>query len=241
MLSYLWMMPTPHRRFLGPASLWGCSALALALQAGPSPAAEPRPVVIDRPISFSAKRQEATRRYVFQHAGVRLRGVELDPRMVVIHWTGTASLQAAWDTFDAETLPPSRSDIASGGDLNVSAHFLVDRDGTIYRLMPENWVARHVIGLNLAAVGIENVGGALDEDDLTEAQLRADEALVRSLKARRPRIAFLIGHHESLRFQGQELWKEKDPLYRTRKLDPGPRFMARLRASVRDLGLQGAP
>jgi len=54
--------------------------------------------------------------------------------------------------------------------LNVSAHFLVDRDGTIYQLMPETRMARHAIGVNHLAIGVENVG---DERKwpLTEAQM----------------------------------------------------------------------
>jgi N-acetyl-anhydromuramyl-L-alanine amidase AmpD len=123
----------------------------------------------------------------------------------------------------------------------VSAHFLVDRDGTAYRLMPETDMARHVIGLNLSAVGIENVGGAGGRDDLTPAQAETNARLVRELKQRHPGIAYLIGHHEYRRFEGHALWKEKDADYRTEKSDPGPRFVEDVRRRVADLGLAGAP
>ena len=36
-----------------------------------------------------------------------------------------------------------------------SAQFLVDRDGTIYSLMPETFMARHVIGLNLSSIELK--------------------------------------------------------------------------------------
>ena len=71
----------------------------------------------------------------------------------------TVPFESAWKTFDRETLGPDRPELGKADEVNVSAHFLVDRDGTIYRLMPETRLARHVIGLNWCAIGIENVGG----------------------------------------------------------------------------------
>ena len=43
----------------------------------------------------------------------------------------------------------------SYGTLNVGAQFLVGRDGAIWQLMPETALARHAIGLNWCAIGIE--------------------------------------------------------------------------------------
>lgn len=63
---------------------------------------------------------------------------------------------------------------------------MVDRDGSIYQLMPEKWMARHVIGLNHYAIGIENVGGINGKDDLTDAQARANAFLVCYLKGNIP-------------------------------------------------------
>ncbi len=42
---------------------------------------------------------------------------------------------------------------------------MVDRDGTRYRLMPETYMARHVIGLNYYSIGIENVGGSMEIEE----------------------------------------------------------------------------
>lgn len=199
------------------------------------------PGIVEKPISFSPARVEATRLYLKDHYGIDDPDISIQPRMVILHWTGTESFGAAWNTFNPETLAKERKDIAGGGSLNVSAHFLVDRDGTIYRLMPEDRMARHAIGLNWCAVGVENVGGAGGKDDLTEDQAEADAWLVRRLKARFPGIRYLIGHNEYLRFAGTPLWKERDPKYRTVKQDPGERFMREVRARVADLDLKGAP
>jgi hypothetical protein len=197
------------------------------------------PDMVERPISFSESRSSATRAYAKLHYGSE--AVDIEPTMIVLHWTGIASLEASWKTFDRETLPAERGDISAGGAVNVSAHYLVARDGTILRLMPETRMARHAIGLNHAAIGIENVGGAGDRGDLTPAQVRADAWLVRRLKERHPGLRRLIGHYETERFRGQAPWKELVPGYKTVKQDPGERFMAAVRVAVADLGLEGAP
>jgi len=44
--------------------------------------------------------------------------------------------------------------------------------------MPETWMARHAIGFNHVAIGIENVGDGA-RWPLTDAQADADAALVR--------------------------------------------------------------
>ncbi|MDA4805622.1 N-acetylmuramoyl-L-alanine amidase, partial [Enterobacter hormaechei] len=64
----------------------------------------------------------------------------------------------------------------------VSAHYLVDRDGTVYQLLPDTFFARHIIGLNYMAIGVENVGGP--DAPLTEAQGKANAALVKYLCSR---------------------------------------------------------
>ena len=124
--------------------------------------------------------------------------------------------------------------------MNVSAHFVVARDGTIWRLLPEDRVARHVIGMNHLSIGIENVGG-IDGYPLTQAQVDANAALVRHLKAAWPGITHLIGHLEYQQMEGHPYFQETDPNYRTVKPDPGVDFMTRVRALVDDLGLEGTP
>jgi N-acetyl-anhydromuramyl-L-alanine amidase AmpD len=120
----------------------------------------------------------------------------------------------------------------------VSSHFLVDRDGTIYRLQPETRFARHCIGLNHIAIGIENVGDEA-KFPLTDAQVAADAALVRDLAARFP-IARLLGHYEVMKLRDKPYYVERDPTYKNDKGDPGAPFMSRVRALLADLQLAGA-
>lgn len=198
------------------------------------------PAVVDKPVRFGPERERLTREYIKERYGAGGEGVSLSPRVLVLHWTGSSDLEASFSFMDPETLPEARADIAAGGRLNVSAHFLVGRDGTVYRLMPETRMARHTIGLNLSAIGVENVGGK-DGDDLTPAQARANAWLARELKDRYPALEYLIGHHEYLRFEGHPLWLERSAAYRTRKSDPGERFMGEVRRLAAPAGLKGPP
>lgn len=194
--------------------------------------------VVDRPIPFGPHRQALSLDYIHRHYDPGARDITIAPRIIVIHWTGAGSLASAFATFRPDELPPQRRDIQRGGTLNVSAHFLVDRDGTVYRLMPETWLARHTIGLNRIALGIENIGGP--DRPLTDAQLTANARLVRAL-ANRHQIDYLIGHHEYGRFRGSPLWQERLRGYWTGKADPGPKFMTRLRKQIQDLRLKDRP
>ncbi|SFD55247.1 N-acetylmuramoyl-L-alanine amidase [Nannocystis exedens] len=202
------------------------------------PPAEPPLAIVDRPITYDEARMARTIAYRRAHQDPAASGVEIEPRMIILHHTGGGSADATWRYFDRPTIESARKTIADAGDLNVSSQFLVDRDGTIFRLMPETSMARHCVGLNHVAIGVENVGD-LDQHPLTDAQVEADAALVRHLKARFPAITHLIGHHEYLAMEGHPYFLERDPKYRTRKADPGPAFMTKVRARVADLGLEG--
>ena len=193
----------------------------------------------DRPVPFTDERIRLTEAYAEQHYGPDARGLRITPRIVVLHWTALPDLESSYAAFVPETLR-GRPDLAEASRVNVSVQFLVDRDGTIYRLMPETWMGRHVIGLNHAAIGVENVGGVGGRDDLTDAQIEANARLVRYLAQKYPSIEYLIGHHEYRLFEHHPLWKERDPNYRTEKHDPGERFMGAVRERIGDLGLKGA-
>ena len=223
--------------------LTGCAALPRQPWRGPAvPEAAWSPRLADgtrvrvRPLPFGPERTAATLDYVRErYADPQADSVRFVPRMVVVHWTAIPTLRETWDAFAPETLDGERPDIAKAGRVNVSSQFLIDRDGAIYQLLPETVIARHVIGLNRAAIGIENVGGP--EAPLTEAQLRANAALVAHLAAKYPTIRYLIGHLEYTAWEGSTLWEERDPGYRTEKTDPGVDFLARLRARLAPLGL----
>ncbi|MDX1470272.1 MAG: peptidoglycan recognition family protein, partial [Flavobacteriaceae bacterium] len=146
--------------------------------------------IIDRPIIFNQERKVLTLEYLDSRYKLKQQEPTITPTMIVLHWTEIPTLEKSFEAFYNPTLPNWRPEIESVSGLNVSSHFLVDRDGTIYRLMPETTMARHVIGLNHAAIGVENVGGT-PELPLTEAQLKANIKLVEYLSKKYP-ILYLI-------------------------------------------------
>ena len=192
--------------------------------------------IIDRPIIYDSLRKALSLQYLKERHGLTQTEPTLSPKMIVSHWTAISTLESSFNAFNPVTLR-GRKELIGASPLNVSIHFLVDRDGTIYRLMPENLMARHVIGLNWCALGIENVGDG-NKFPLTEAQLQANISIVKYLKKKYKTIEYLIGHHEYTLFQNTSLWKETDSNYRTVKTDPGDEFMERLRRGVKKLGLK---
>ena len=195
--------------------------------------------IIDRPIVFDGEREELTKQYIRDHYGLAGESIAITPKIIVLHWTVIPTLEGSFDAFFASRLPNWRPDIKNASGLNVSAHFLVDRDGTIYRLMPETQMARHVIGLNYSSIGVENVGGT-QENPLTKAQQESNIWLVKYLAEKYP-IEYLIGHYEYPNFEGHPLWLEKDAAYRTEKDDPGKGFMTAVRNKTKKFKFKPVP
>jgi beta-N-acetylhexosaminidase len=191
------------------------------------------------PIEFSKVRVELTKEYIKTHYNLDVKDIKIVPKIIVVHHTAIDDFADSLSRFKAEALPSDRPDIKKGGALNVSTHFMVERDGTVHQLMPLDFMARHVIGLNYSSIGIENVGGQNSKDNLTKEQLKANIELIKRLKKEFETIEYVIGHYEYRCFEGSELWLEVNDGYRTFKDDPSLRFMKELRANIEDF--KGAP
>ena len=185
------------------------------------------------PIEFSQNRIDLTKQYIKSSYGLDVKNINIIPKIIVIHHTASDDLKDSFNRLNPEILLSDRKDITNAGTLNVSAQFLVDFDGTIYSLMPETYMARHVIGLNLSSIGIENVGG--NKKALTAEQLKANIELVKYLKEKYKTIEYLIGHYEYQNFDKHPLFLEKNANYRTIKHDPSVEFMENLRDNFPDL------
>jgi N-acetyl-anhydromuramyl-L-alanine amidase AmpD len=202
-------------------------------------AADDELAIVDKPITFDEERVALTLAYRRAHQDPEATDITIQPRMIVLHYTAGSSFRATWRYFDRVRVEKDRKRTADAGEVNVSSHFVVDRDGTIYRLVPETTMARHCIGLNHVAIGVENVGDG-KKHKLTAAQVEANARLIRWL-ARRHGITHVIGHHEYRRMEGHAYFVELDPDYRNEKPDPGEQFMRDVRAKITDLGLAGIP
>lgn len=195
--------------------------------------------IVDIPIIFDEQRVELTKEYLLNRYDLEQDTPEITPKMVVLHWTAIPSLKKSFEAFNRSTLPNWRPDLVNVSGLNVSSHFLVDQDGTIYRLMPETTMARHTIGLNHCAIGIENVGGT-EGLPLTKKQLRSNIYLVNYLASKYD-IDYVIGHQEYTLFEGHPLWLEVDDGYRTEKTDPGMDFVEKVRNATKKFNFKPVP
>ena len=185
------------------------------------------PVIFDRPVRLTEYRQQLMREYALQHYGEAF--TEIVPQAVVVHWTESTDADGVHRFFYKET----RKD----GTLNVCSQFLVDRDGTIFRLTPETMLDRHAIGYNWCAIGIENVGGVKSREDLTPAQLQANVMLIRYLQEKYPTIRYVWGHYQQTVAKASGLYRENVSGYFHEKVDPGPKFMKGLQKRLKDTGL----
>ncbi|MBT30479.1 MAG: N-acetylmuramoyl-L-alanine amidase [Thalassobius sp.] len=195
--------------------------------------------IVDKPITWNDKRKELSLEYLQQRHSLDLDSPYINPKMVVVHYTVIPTLEGTMRAFMDPELPGAREAIKGASSLNVSSQFVIDQDGTIYRLLPETAFARHVIGLNYCAIGIENVGGT-EEVPLTKKQLKSNVKLIKYLKKKYD-IEYLIGHSEYTDFAGSALWKEVDDNYRTKKSDPGDDFMKGIRKKVKKLDFKSQP
>ncbi len=186
------------------------------------------PAIVRQPLPWSEERERLTQEYAQLHYGMSI--TEIVPQAVVVHWTAGGTWQSAYYTFYDAT----RAD----GQVNVSSQFVVDRDGTIYLLTPEETtMGRHVIGYNWCAIGIENVGGIDNAEDLTPEQLEANAALISYLHGKYPTIRYVFGHYQQTAARASGLYIEHVDGYYSLKSDPGPIFMRGLRERLSPEGL----
>jgi len=152
-----------------------------------------RPPIVVKLIPFGAKRRAETAAYARRHYSLntwRLR----HPHVIVEHYTATTSFASTYNYFASNAPDPELGELPG-----VCSHFVVDRDGTIYQLVPLTTMCRHTVGLNWTAFGIEDVGTSDAEILANRKQLSASLALTLWLMSRfHIQLRNVIGHNESL-------------------------------------------
>jgi len=152
-----------------------------------------KPPVVQKPIPFGPVRRAQTAGYAGRHYGLHTWRLE-HPHVIVEHYTATTSFAAAWNTFASDTPDAELHELPG-----TCAHFIIDRDGTIYQLVPLTTICRHTVGLNWTAIGIEHVGTSDAQILSNPRQLRASLALTLWLMHRYGiSLPNVIGHAESL-------------------------------------------
>jgi N-acetyl-anhydromuramyl-L-alanine amidase AmpD len=196
--------------------------------------------ILQKPIVFDEVRKSYSLQYLRDQYGLVQQEPLIEPQLIVVHWTSLADLESAFKVYDQPLRPRFRNDDEALPDqLSSSAHYLIDRDGTVYNLMSDSLMALHVVGLNYCSIGIKNVGNM--EQPLTPAQLTANTELVKHLCQKYPSIEYLIANAEYPTFQGHPLWKNFQDLPVEQRNDPGEDFMNKLRDNLSKLPLKGAP
>ena len=152
-----------------------------------------KPPIVQKPIPFGAARRSETAAYANRHYGLQTWRLT-HPHVIVEHYTASTTFASAWNTFASDT-----PDIELHELPGTCAHFVIDRDGTIYQLVPLTTICRHTVGLNWTAIGIEHVGTS-DAQILSDPkQLAASLRLTLWLMHRYGiSLANVIGHSESL-------------------------------------------
>lgn len=174
-------------------------------------------------------RKDLTRQYCIRHYHFDSYLIS-NLQMAIIHFTGKNDLKNSMSIYKNDIIPETRVDIKDFGKVNIGVHYIVDKDGTIYSLLPENMVGRHTVGFNHISIAIENV--AASEYELTQKQVEANALLISYLAGKYPSLRFLFGHHEYLdKNKPHSLYfRAKDVFYRPKTMvDPGSAFMFKLR------------
>jgi beta-N-acetylhexosaminidase len=152
-----------------------------------------RPHIVQKRIPFPPKREREMRSYAIRHYGIHTFLLR-HPKVIVEHYTETSSFSPVWNTF-AQDVP----DVELHELPQVCAHYVIDRAGTIYELVPPNIMCRHTVGLNWTAIGIEHVGTSDAQVMGDRRELRASLRLTGWLQQRYGIITRnVIGHAESL-------------------------------------------
>jgi N-acetyl-anhydromuramyl-L-alanine amidase AmpD len=151
------------------------------------------------------------------------------PRVIVQHYTATSTIGPVFNTFERNAPDPELNELPG-----TCAHYVIDRDGTTYSLVPTTIMCRHTVGLNWTAIGIEHVGTSDAQVLGNRRQLAASLRLTRWLQGRH-RIATgdVIGHAESLSSRHHR--ERVARLRRQTHGDLGPRAMRRYRRALRRL------
>jgi beta-N-acetylhexosaminidase len=156
-------------------------------------ASAPKPSIVSKPILFGPKREAEMQAYAVKHYGVHSWKL-VNPRVIVEHYTANESFSATWNTFANDSPDPALNELP--GDC---AHFVIDKDGTIYQLVPLTTMCRHTVGLNYTAIGIEHVGESDSEILHNPKELAASQKLTLWLMTHfHISLGNVIGHNESL-------------------------------------------
>lgn len=140
--------------------------------------------------------------------------------MVVIHSTGGPTCDAKTGRVKwvkAGTLAANIRFIEAHPQLGI--HYMIDRDGTLVRSVPEDQIAHHVFGHSARSIAIELINDGDGNDAYPDAQISAVTALIQDIAKRRGLTRRGIKRHSDLDAGLMPCDRSK-----RRKVDPGAAF-----------------
>lgn len=140
--------------------------------------------------------------------------------MIVIHTTGGPTCDASTQQFIW----------VPGGELNenirtieahpvLGIHYMIDRDGTLRRSIPENQIGHHVKGYSERSIAIELINHGDGDDPFPSAQIDALVTLMRGIVNRHNIARTNVQRHSDL---DRSMLACRST--QRRKVDPGPAY-----------------
>ncbi len=118
-------------------------------------------------------------------------------KRIILHHTAESSFSQTYHGLKARGL---------------SYHYVIDKDGTIYQLVPEAYMAWHAKGANFDSIGISLVNTGYANDQYTEAQYESLNELLKDI----------IGRYPNLELDNQHIFAHYE--VSNVKWDPSPNF-----------------
>ncbi len=140
--------------------------------------------------------------------------------LLVIHSTGGPTCDAKtgrpiW--VKAGSLQANMRFIEAHPQLGI--HYMIDRDGTLARSVPEDQIAHHIFGHSPRSIAIELINDGDGVDPFPEPQVRAVTALLQDITQRRGLSRAAVKRHSDLDHSTLPCDRA-----RRRKVDPGSAF-----------------
>lgn len=137
------------------------------------------------PIPYGSDRKAQMGDYSERHYGRNSWKLTRE-KVIVLHLTAGNSYKSAWNTFASNA--PNRDELPG-----VCTHFIVAKDGTIYKLVSLRIRCRHAIGLNHVSIGVEMVQNANNGSREAAQSILARKKQIRSAVAL---VAWLLDRYD---------------------------------------------
>jgi len=174
-------------------------------------------IVIKKYLPYK-KWQQEYREYFQRHYNDP--NLTLNPKLIVLHYSGTPDFATLWWTF----VKGGEYDAGGGKKKtgHLSTHFVIDKDGTLYQLMPLTRRARGTYGVNHAAISIEIIGRNEKDILANKKQMKVVFSLVRWLMNKYKIPASGVRAHTEIA-RGKELVPQYKDAFYPNKYPPGSR------------------